>query len=360
MNPPDEPLRLAVDASSAQTGGGLTYLRHLLPRLASRDDVDLAVLLVRERCLSEDWCNLAQEVLLAKGRAAIFGPRWLRTVHRTADLVYAPTEIGFAPPEIPLVLAIRNAVYDRDVCSEFPQGYKRRTAIMRHLARISGRGAVHYIAVSGFAADVGVRNLKVPPDRISVVYHGAPVRSPRPAHAPPHGTRGRGRFLFVSNAPAPYKNIHRLVEALGGVYGEWSLDLAGDIETSYRERIERMAVAFGIRGRIRFHGHCDDSTLDQLYGHSEWFIWPSYGETFGHPLLEAYRAGLKLLVAKAASNHEILGEAACYFPPFDVAQMRDVIQGAVDGKPLRGGGLPRAYSWSSCAQQTAEVLRKMC
>lgn len=349
-------LQLAVDASSAQKGGGLTYLREMLPHLVGREDVELCALLVRESCLSEDWCDLAERIVPAKGRAAMLGSAWRRTVQRVADVVYAPTEIGFAPAPVPLVLALRNAVYDPLVRSEFPGAYKRHAAAMECIACLSRYRAAHYIAVSRFAADVGIKNLKVAASRISLVYHGDS------GHAG-HVVRDRGevgskpvKFLLVSNAPAPYKNIHRLIEALGGVCGEWSLDLAGSIEGSYKDWIENAALRHGIRHRVRFHGECERDQLDKLYRGAEWFVWPSYGETFGHPLLEAHGAGLKLLVARAASNPEIVGDAAHYFPPFDVREMRHVIQDAVDGVLAKTGGLPRSYAWSRCAKETAEVL----
>lgn len=354
----DGALRVAIDASSARLGGGTTYMRELLPRLASLYDIRLTSLLAPESLLSEGSFGCVERVVVARGRISACSPVWLAYVRRSADVLLTPTEIGFAPPGVPIVLALRSPAYDLAVRREFPRALQIRMWFMLVLARLSGRWADKHIAVSEFAAHIGRRALQVPSERIAVVYHGG--SDPASQHAAPgrwEGARGvKTRFLFVSNVQAPFKNLHRLIDALSGVQGSWALDVAGRIDDTYGQVIERRAALYGIDSRIRFHGHCDRATLQRLYTEAHWLVWPSYGETFGHPLIEGHRAGLGLLVAEAASNPEIAGDAATYFPPFDVARMRDVLQAAVAGEIKRGAALPREYNWERCARETADVL----
>src|SRR5262249_10316413 len=103
-------------------------------------------------------------------------------------------------------------------------------------------------------------------------------------------------------------------------------------------------------------------TLPDLYRSADVFVFPSYTESFGHPLIEAMASGLPVVSADAPVNREICGDAAIYFPSFDVAACAAAIE-RVGGDPqlraeLRSNALRRAqdFRWETHAGQLTRVI----
>jgi glycosyltransferase involved in cell wall biosynthesis len=217
---------------------------------------------------------------------------------------------------------------------------------------MSVRNADSYISISQYAAEIGVRSLRIPPARVATIYHGAKASKGGIKHA------GQARtFLFVSNLYR-YKNLHRLLLALARLPHDARLLVAGaPLEESYYHEIRELVSDLQLSARVDLLGHQTVKELQTLYRGADCFVWPSYAETFGHPMLEAHSAGLPLAVADAASNREIMGEAAAYFDPHDPESIARALRLAYDGRWPAVGELPRTYSWDLAAAQTAAHIR---
>lgn len=341
-------MRVAIDLSSAAYGGGITYARELLPRLLEYPTVDVGPVLVRPNLVEVLPPTL--QIVPARSRLAARDPRW-RSAAESCDVVFAPTEITFQRYDVPLVLAIRNASLALSLVRESSLRRKARFLTQRQLARRSAKWASAHIAVSGFAARLG-ENLGVSPQRLRVVYHGgpAPVRAVE--------TRPARRFLFVS-ALYRYKNVDRMINAFAGLPGNWTLDIVGaDVDRRFRRLLDDLTRRLNLEDRVHFRGHLSGDALRSAYLNADCFVWPPYAETFGHPLLEAHSFGLPILAARAASSQEIVGDAAVYFDPYSVADLRNQLSYAAQ-VGVQAGPLPRQYSWEKCAAATAAVFQSV-
>jgi glycosyltransferase involved in cell wall biosynthesis len=349
------PLRVAIDASSAVRGGGTTYLRNLIPHL-SVEGLQLAILLRRSSVSLGEVGRFFESTMESGSRVASLGPAWHRALRAAeVDIVYCPTEIAAPALGIPVVTALRSPLYRRELQWEHPPLLRARFGIKRHLARAASKRARRVIAISEFAASIGVRDLGIPRAKIDVVYHGAPE------HLSDKAERQHGpveNLLFVSNLSVPYKNLHRLLLALRGVKGAWNLTVAGRLAGNpYTDHLRSIIQHPELQDRVDLRGHCSTSELRALYRRSDCLVWPSYAETFGHPLVEAATHGLPILAADTEVAREIAGEAAIYFDPFEIRNLAQALQKAVT-RGVTVGSLPRAYTWKRCAQRTAAVLRR--
>jgi glycosyltransferase involved in cell wall biosynthesis len=345
-----KPLRVGLDASSAVTGGGLTYLKQMLLRLGSLEGVDLVAVLARaEHMNALETTPDRTKLLWTNARLGAVNKSWreaLRTFR--VQVVLAPTEIGHAPSEVPLVLALRNAALRPSVIRSYRGRTRGRLATKYLLARWSLRRAHEVIAVSRFASAVGQSSLGVPHNKITVVYHGGPSNRNELRQAKPVR-----KFLCVSDVYR-YKNYRRLFRAFATLPSDCRLDVVGaPVETDYWSAMLKDVAELNLEDRISFHGPVTD--VDGFYRDADCFLWPSYLEVFGHPLVEAHSHGLPILAADAASNREVAGQAAEYFDPFSVSDMSSSLLRAYS-TGITIGQLPREYSWESCAKDTARVL----
>jgi glycosyltransferase involved in cell wall biosynthesis len=195
---------------------------------------------------------------------------------------------------------------------------------------------------------------------VTVVHHGVDERfhpgAPRLDYLPDR------YILFVGNRDQ-YKDAGVLFEAfalLSQDHDDLHLLCVGGAGLDTQE-VDWLR-ARGIRDRVS-QRYLSDADMASAYAHATVFVFPSRFEGFGLPALESMASGTPVVLADATSLPEVGGEAALYFEPGNVEQLRTQIERVLADQPLReelaAQGLARAsgFTWSRAAQRTAEVYR---
>jgi alpha-1,3-rhamnosyl/mannosyltransferase len=176
-----------------------------------------------------------------------------------------------------------------------------------------------------------------------------------------------GRFLLFVGATEPRKNLPALVDALA-LAGERIEPLplvivgrrGGDHEALLR-RIDEKRMT----GRVRLLGYLDDESLRGLYNAATALIFPSLGEGFGLPLLEAMACALPAAVSGVAALPEVGADAAVYFRPDDPLDMASAIVRILNDEPLRatlrsrGPARARLFGWERTARIALDFYREV-
>lgn len=118
------------------------------------------------------------------------------------------------------------------------------------------------------------------------------------------------------------KNYQRLIGAFSSVLEkvpEAHLVLIGDGEN--RSQLEREAVAQGIEDRITFLGECPRADVYAALHAFDLFVMPSLWEGFCNAVVEAMVAGLPVMCSDISTLREVVGDAAHYADPNDLADM---------------------------------------
>jgi glycosyltransferase involved in cell wall biosynthesis len=154
----------------------------------------------------------------------------------------------------------------------------------------------------------------------------------------------------------------RLVRAYPQVRHE--LVLAGK-ETWFSGRVREAARQSGVAERIRFFGFVSDAELLQLYNAADLFVFPSFYEGFGLPVLEAMACGRAVVCSSTSALPEVVDSAAILFDPYAVDEIVRAIADLLLDAELRARmerlGLQRAahFSWQKTAQKTLEVFHEV-
>ena len=251
--------------------------------------------------------------------------------------------------------------------------YRLKNLAYQLVIWLAVKRAKKIIAVSSYTKQDILRYFKVRPEKIEVVYEGAP----QPGWgAAPHGGQPpslaaavpvpqKPYVLYVGNA-YPHKNLERLILAFAKIKNqEYQLVLVGEIDYFYNKLKEFVHNSkFIIHDSVVFIGLVSDKQLETLYQNASLYVFPSLYEGFGLPALEAMAFGLPIVSSKAASLPEILGRAAFYFDPDDIDGMAQAIKRGLRDKDLReklreaGFEQIKKYSWSKMAQETLEIYQK--
>ncbi|WP_217179249.1 glycosyltransferase family 4 protein [Gillisia limnaea] len=124
-----------------------------------------------------------------------------------------------------------------------------------------------------------------------------------------------GSFILHVGSGLPRKNRSLLLKMVNSLGDRWkgNICFAGD---PLDEDFSKNAKNYGICNRVKSVPRPDHHTLVALYSSCEAFIFPSFSEGFGWPLIEAQACGAAVLASSIPTLHEVGGEAAIYADPY--------------------------------------------
>jgi glycosyltransferase involved in cell wall biosynthesis len=351
-------------------GGLETYAKELLPQLLTlRSDLRVTVFLSPEGVpvlQDESWAAdvrlithplLGRPGLKALSEATLLGALAPR---HGVDLLHSVALTA------PLRTRAVNIVTLADVTwLVAPDPGERGTVLLwRALVPPVARRADRVIAISRAGADHVVQHLRVPPERIDVVYPGFGVAAlPAPTPEPDLRARlrlGPGPIVLSVAAKKAHKNLRRLVGAMRRVrerVPDAVLVLPGN-PTAHEQELAALAARLGIADGIAFPPYVDAADLEGLYAAARCFVFASVNEGFGLPVLEAQRRGVPVACSNVSSLPEAAGRGARYFDPYDeadiAAAMTDVLTDTGLAARLVAAGREHqaAFTWRRAAEGT--------
>lgn len=170
--------------------------------------------------------------------------------------------------------------------------------------------------------------------------------------------------LFVSSL-WPYKNGAGLLRAFAAAkaeLGDRQLAFVGhgrDVE--HMAELRALAARLGIEDDVVWVGGVPLKETVQFYRCADAFVYPSFNETFGLPLLEAMACACPVVTSNVSAMPETAGGAALLADPHDPESIADAILKACgpDEERLRQVGPERAgkFTWAATAERTLAVYR---
>ena len=176
------------------------------------------------------------------------------------------------------------------------------------------------------------------------------------------------QILFVGTLE-PRKNLPALFKAFELFLSrtkdlDFKLIIAGMKGWLYDD-IYRSLAKNAFKDNIVLLDYVPDEALPRLYAESAVFVYPSFYEGFGIPVLEAMACGVPVIASRIASLPEIGGDAALWIDPKDSEGLADAIQKVLSDRELsknlisKGLEQSKKFSWEKTARETLEVYKKV-
>ena len=217
--------------------------------------------------------------------------------------------------------------------------------------------ADHIIAISEETKDDLINTLGIQEDKISIVYHGIDQDLIQSAGKP----LVDAPYILYIGGRNGYKNFSRFIKAFSIIERDIHLVCTGmPFSSEEREFIEKLKIVDRVHQMF-----VSDDDMNNLLCNAIAFIYPSLGEGFGLPLLEAYRCGCPCIISDLKCFREVAGNAALYFDPNDSDAIANTINEAVTSKQrlcdLTEEGYKRMklFTWKKTAEETEKVYHKL-
>lgn len=259
-----------------------------------------------------------------------------------------------------------------------PQFFSLRDKLVRSLQRIPAlaREAAHILVPSRATARDVETAFQITTEQIAVTPLGIDHTRFVPREQPSDRT-----FRAAYDLNQPYilsaatvesrKNFETVIEAydLFRSRGGEALPLIIMGKKGFGfEHVKKAAKAAMFADDIRFLGFVPEKHKPALFRGAHAFLFPSFYEGFGLPVLEAMASGVPVITSFTSSLPEIAGEAALFVDPFNVEDLSRALQvlfDQTDGEAVREmlkkRGIERAklYTWGKTAQKTLAALRSV-
>ncbi len=130
------------------------------------------------------------------------------------------------------------------------------------------------------------------------------------------------------------------------------------------ENIHALISSSKYKARIHWLGYVSQSELKNFYAHACAFVFASYYEGFGFPIIEAMIEGAPVITSNYGAMKEVAGEAALFVDPKEIESMVAAFHNVIDPslrEMLISKGQIRAqdFRWSSHSDQTLSVYHNI-
>jgi glycosyltransferase involved in cell wall biosynthesis len=356
-------LRIGIDARAAVEvpAGRGRVVRELLRALAEREDEGRQQYVLYAR---EAWREQPLDERFRWREIPARDPWWhvrtARAAGRECDVFLSTNSYLTAAllgiPAVPIV-------YDLVPFERGLRPNRRSAAIERLTLGPATRRSAAFVAISAATAqalgerfpDAAARTVVAP---LGVAPALAAPPDPAEARAlPPPG------FVLAVGTLEPRKNLPRLAEAYASLGPELlarhPLVVVG--ANGWRTG-ETLHALRSLGERCTVLGHVSDAALAELYRRCAVFCYPSLGEGFGLPVLEAMAAGAAVVTSDVSSLPEVGGDAVEYADPREASSIAAALERVLgDGERRaelrrRAPARAREFTWAEFAERVLDTL----
>ncbi|MBX6771939.1 MAG: glycosyltransferase family 4 protein [Chloroflexi bacterium] len=372
-------MRIGIDVrylSHGLVGGVHTYVRHFVPSvIALADDVEFILYADTKRPFELEQLPARVAIRLLPWRGPLSSLQHDLLMHRLMaqdriDLAHFPANYGFGPAAARTVITLHDSINVlplREIWRGHPK-HPRTIALMTYLHLLTTRAlrrADLLLTVSQYARQDIAARTGFDIQRIVAIPH-APTPDLRRVEDPAARDAIRRRLGIVGPflLADALKNPTTVVRA-------WKLlppALRQNRQIVFFSRrpdppaVVTEAVAAG-QARLLVRPARDD--LIALYSMAEAFVFPSWIEGFGIPLLEAMTCGAPVIASDRGAIPEVAGDAALLAAADDAdgiaRHLAAVLTNPELAAYLRLRGFARAaqFSWERTARQILEVYQRL-
>ncbi|WP_167899946.1 glycosyltransferase family 1 protein [Thermococcus sp. LS1] len=213
------------------------------------------------------------------------------------------------------------------------------------------------------------KNLNISLDKIRVIYHGVsdefrPISDKRELEETFKKYGVNQPYIFHLSAYQPKKNLVGVLKAFAVAKKKYRIPDRLVIGGKQPTIIKDITKSLNIQDDVIFTGFIANKDLPKLYSGAKFFIFPSFHESFGLPILEAMASGTPVITSNVFSLRELGEGVALLVNPYNLNEIAEAMYTlSVDNvlrRKLRNKGLKKAqeFSWEVTAKKHLKVYQE--
>jgi len=302
--------------------------------------------------------------------------RWKRLAFQARTLVRRHNvELFHSAYIAPIMLSCDSLLSVLDILFETHPRFFEKSLVVRNrlLVRYSAGKARLVHTISEFARQALIDRYKLHPEKVCLVPCGVDLERFHPDFSGDAADRvathfGVRDYILTVGRLEPRKNHVGLIRAysilrdkhkdlpLLVIVGNRDFGFDGLFET--RQRL-------GLESSIKVINHVDDDMLPDLYRAAIMFVYPSFAEGFGIPVLEALASALPVITSNVTAIPEAVGDAGLLIDPTSSEQIAHAMESVLSDTGMaadlstRGPGQARKWSWDEAARCYLAALQRL-
>lgn len=233
----------------------------------------------------------------------------------------------------------------------------------------SCRNADLVIAISRLTAEDLINYWNVPREKIRVVYQGCdPAFEKAATERQKREAAARfalpERYILSVGTIEERKNLMLTVRAMAE--GKLDIDLvACGRHTRYADRVMEYAATHGLGSRVKLLHSVPFEFLPAIYQMASAFVYPSFYEGFGIPILEAMNSRVPVITTRGGVFGETGGNACIYVDPCSAEEMVDALRTVLEDEQAAarmselGAAHSKNFRENVIAQNLVAVYREL-
>ncbi|WP_224997467.1 glycosyltransferase family 1 protein [Cesiribacter sp. SM1] len=289
------------------------------------------------------------------------------------DFLHSTCNTSSILQPVPLLLTVHDVIYLEKVDFKGTAYQNFGNLYRRFVVPKVVQKSEMIFTVSNFERETILESLKLPEDKVKVVYNAisskfntdysaAGLKSFREKNNLPD------KFILFLGNTAPKKNTFRVIQA----FAEYSLANKDAIPMVILDctpaLVSDMLDKLGhkqLLSRFIFPGYISPDQMPLMYNAATLFLYPSLRESFGLPILEAMACATPVITSNTSSMPEVAGGAALLVDPFKYEEIAAGIDKILGDEALRQDmvkqGVERAskFTWEASAGALLEFYDSM-
>lgn len=226
------------------------------------------------------------------------------------------------------------------------------------------------IAVSNFTKNDAIRTLNIDEKKIVVIYEGADSNFyPNFDESYLKEKFNLENYILYVGALSPRKNTIGLLSAYSKLSAElrekYNLVLVGaPRDAIFFDKLNKTIKDLKIDGQVKQFRGITNSDLPKIYSGAKFFIYPSFFEGFGLPILESLSCGAPVVASNTSSLPEIVGSAGVLIDPENIEEMKLAMEKMLSDDEfcwgLKNKCLEQSskFKWQKTAEETMAVYKE--
>lgn len=259
---------------------------------------------------------------------------------------------------------------------KFPEKHLwTKRLFFRFFIKYSSQKSDHLITVSENTKNDLIKLFNVDPGKITTTHLGVddlfkPIEDSEKFRVIKNKYKLPDQFVLFVGLIEPRKNLPSLIKAFATFLNKSELNDDYYLVIAGRwgwESKELLAISniLNIAEKVLFPGYIESEDLPFLYNMAKIFVYPSFYEGFGLPVLEAMACGTPVITSNISSMPEFVGDSGLLIDPNEISSIEQALCNLLSNENLRRDLSKRAlarakeFTWKETAIKTLDVYRKL-